>query len=317
MNATSAHNTDIFYAMRGAGDSFGIVTNFYFQTNPAPISLFFEANVSSTLHQNVTAVTTAFQNLQKFVLTSELFVPNITLVVNTDNSSNILIAGLCVECNLIFFNTTVLPQILSGWVIDSQVVSMVNWTTAVAILATDSPVTTPLYNYDLHATFYSKSLVIKNSSPLTESAIQSFWESAKSIQGPAGTMVNFYLHGGRDSRVNDRSSSASAYVERDALWVIEIQANTENNLLPWDDAIILKVEDISNSIMTAQPNGNFSACINYLDPMWNATQAAQYYFGIETYTKLMSIKEKYDPNQVFWNPQSIGNPVSEWFEGSS
>ncbi|KAI4140180.1 MAG: hypothetical protein L6R39_005907, partial [Caloplaca ligustica] len=39
IHATSTAYPDIYYALRGAADSFGIVTTFYLQTQPAPTSV--------------------------------------------------------------------------------------------------------------------------------------------------------------------------------------------------------------------------------------------------------------------------------------
>ena len=38
VTASATHNTDLFWALRGAGSSYGIVTSFQFQTFPAPNS---------------------------------------------------------------------------------------------------------------------------------------------------------------------------------------------------------------------------------------------------------------------------------------
>jgi hypothetical protein len=46
--------------------------------------------------------------------------------------------------------------------------------------------------------------------------------------------------------------------------------------------------------------------LNYVDPDLTPTQAAQEYYGTETYNKLLGIKIDVDPAFVFWNPQAIG-----------
>jgi FAD/FMN-containing dehydrogenase len=46
ITASEKEHPDIFYAMRGAADSFGIITYFYLQTHPAPSSVVtFAANI--------------------------------------------------------------------------------------------------------------------------------------------------------------------------------------------------------------------------------------------------------------------------------
>lgn len=46
VTASEKEHSDVFYAMRGAADSFGVITYFYLQTRPAPSSIVtFAANI--------------------------------------------------------------------------------------------------------------------------------------------------------------------------------------------------------------------------------------------------------------------------------
>jgi FAD/FMN-containing dehydrogenase len=58
-----------------------------------------------------------------------------------------------------------------------------------------------------------------------------------------------------------------------------------------------------------QPDGDFLAYPNYLDPALTPEEAADLYYGPATYDKLVKIKRDVDPEAVFWNPQAIGNAV--------
>lgn len=64
IHASNSENQDIFYAMRGAADSFGIVTSFYFATEEAPDSvLLFQAGLVQGL-KDIDVISTAFEDLQ-------------------------------------------------------------------------------------------------------------------------------------------------------------------------------------------------------------------------------------------------------------
>lgn len=115
VHATETDYPDIFFAMRGAGESFGIATNFYLQTFPAPeFVLSFSANVGAAL-KDVDIATTAFQNLQEFALTSRYLTPNNTFGIYTDSAGTCNLRGWCVDCDPNDFNTTVFPAMLAGW----------------------------------------------------------------------------------------------------------------------------------------------------------------------------------------------------------
>jgi hypothetical protein len=64
---------------------------------------------------------------------------------------------------------------------------------------------------------------------------------------------------------------------------------------------------LNTALTEAQPDGEFLAYPNYLDPDLTPKEAARLYYGAATYGKLAGIKKVVDPKAVFWNPQAIGN----------
>jgi FAD/FMN-containing dehydrogenase len=113
---------DIFYAMRGAGDSFGIVTYFYMATEEAPSSVvYFTAGLASSL-SDVDVVTAGFENLQNFSLNSELMSDNLTFGMYTDSSGSFSLSGWCMSCDIAQFNSTVFPAMLKGFTYSSTTV---------------------------------------------------------------------------------------------------------------------------------------------------------------------------------------------------
>ncbi len=91
-NGTFAHVTstsypDLFFALRGAAESIGIVTTFYLQTLPAPSSVInFSVDLSAVL-VSASTVANAFLGLQNFVLTSPLVNRNISFGIYTSGNS--------------------------------------------------------------------------------------------------------------------------------------------------------------------------------------------------------------------------------------
>lgn len=62
---------------------------------------------------------------------------------------------------------------------------------------------------------------------------------------------------------------------------------------------------MNDDIIEAQPDGNFKAYLNYVDPTYTAEEAHELYYGDELYARLSSIKQTFDPREVFWHPQAI------------
>lgn len=312
-NGTQIHTTasaypDIFYAMRGAGDSFGIAIAFYLQTFAAPSSvLTFSASIPATLDSVSTAVS-SFTKLQEFTLDSTRIYNNITLGIYTDNYGSFSLSGWCMSCDLDHFKSVTFPEILSAFPAPaSSSVESLGWTEALVSADNGGQLQVPLTGYDAHDTFYAKSVVTKNAQPLTNSQLTSYFtyilNQGRNAPSPWYTIIDLY--GGAGSQVNAPSSDSSAYSDRDAHWVFQNYGFTANSLPPYDDAITPFVDSL-NSALSAGTSTDFGAYLNYVDPQLSATDAAMLGYGQSTYNKLLSIKKAVDPNEVFWNPQSIG-----------
>lgn len=310
VHATNSSYADIFYAMRGAGDSFGIATYLYLQTEAAPSSvLYFSADLAAALN-DINVVTAAFQKIQTLSLTSPLITSNITFGFYTDSGGSLSISGWCMDCNRSVFKSSVFPAILNGFPASSLSVKQLGWIDALTALGAPNTLSQPLGSgYTSHDTFYAKSLVVSNSQPLTAAAIKSFWSYviANQGKGPFFSIINLY--GGPTSQINKPSPYSSAYSDRDALWVFQNYGYTANNLPPYDPTITPIVDGLNNAVTGAQPQGNFTAYINYVDPGLNPQMAAREYYGASTYDRLVAIKKVVDPTSLFWNPQAIGNAV--------
>lgn len=113
------------------------------------------------------------------------------------------------------------------------------------------------------------------------------------------------LYGGKESLVTKVNLDATSYAHRNALFTIQLYANSKGNRLPYPDTGIEFVQGMVDTIVNAQPDGKFSAYINYGDSRLSAKEAQELYWG-EQYSRLLELKKKYDPGMVFWNPQAVG-----------
>jgi hypothetical protein len=164
----------------------------------------------------------------------------------------------------------------------------------------------PLSGYDDHDTFYAKSVVSKEEHPLTPATIKSFWSYIIDNQGKGPFFSIINLYGGPGSAINEISSDESAYSDRESLWVFQNYGHTGTGLPPFDPAIIDLIDGMNNATTALQPDGDFGVYLNYVDPDLTPQEAAELYYGSETYNKLLKIKAEIDPDFVFWNPQAIG-----------
>ena len=309
VHATSTAYPDIYYALRGAADSFGIVTTFYLQTQPAPTSIISWSVSLPNMFQNAATTTAAFQHIQSFAQNASVVDRKIGGMGVYIDGSGFSISGSYTG-SLDDFNAKVKPELLRGLPSPSgQSAKAMSWIDFLTSLANGVPLKEPTTGYDLHDDFFAKSLVVPQASPLTSAALNSYFsyiiQNGVNPPNPWFSIVNLY--GGPDSQINARPSSGSAYSDRDALWVIQHYGFTGNTNQPFPGNIQPFVTGLNNAITSQMPGVAFKAYRPYVDPSLTAQQAQALYYDAPTLARLQGIKKTVDPGRVFWNPQAIGN----------
>ena len=308
VHATTTAYPDIYYAMRGAADSFGITTSFYLQTQPVPASVVNWEYSFPNMFTSAATTTAVFTSVQAFALNASIVDRKLGFGIYLDGT-NFHIDGTYLG-DLTTFNSAIAPALLTGLPTPfSSTVQSVDWIESLTLLASPQPLQQPKEGYNLHDDFFAKSVVTPSSSPLTTDALNSYFsyiiENGVDAPSPWFSIINLY--GGADSQINVPSPSSSAYSDRSALWVLQHYGYTGNTGSPYPPASITFVDGLNTALTSAMPDTTFGAYLNYVDPSLTAAQAHSLYFDAATYTRLVSIKKVADPDQVFWNPQSIGN----------
>lgn len=222
VHATATCYADIFFALRGAAESFGIITTFYLQTRPAPSSVInFSISIPAVL-SSASAAAKAFLKLQNFALASPLVNRNISFGIYTDGNAFSLNGWYFGDQP--FFTNTILPAMLNGFPTAATTsIQSLPWLDSLVHEA-GGPLSEPLTGYNVHDTFYAKSVVTHNAQPLTLAALEHFWNyvitQGRLSAYPWFSIINLY--GGLDSQINVKPSFPAAYSDRDALWVFQV-----------------------------------------------------------------------------------------------
>ena len=115
IQTNDTQHPDIFFAMRGAADSFGIVTQFYLQTHPVPEEIVvFTARIPAVLDDPEVAAQ-AFLKLQKTVVDPEYFSASLSFSVYINGKGTFTIRGWCIECDMTTFKDVTFPKLLEGF----------------------------------------------------------------------------------------------------------------------------------------------------------------------------------------------------------
>ncbi|KAF2204350.1 FAD-binding domain-containing protein [Delitschia confertaspora ATCC 74209] len=294
---TDKQHPDIYWALRGASESFGVVYNFYMKTNPAPQKItYFQFHWNEILGSRQDFIDT-FRHIQDFATNSSVIDERITFGLYIDGSTYRLTGSTFGPLDE--FNEKIKPELFRTIKApSSSTVESVDWIPFLISLSDQDSLAEPLTGYDKHDTFFAKSITVPESDGLSDAALGAFHDHINNDQNPESWYTIINLYGGPKSAVNAKTKEFASYAERNSLWVFQ-NYGVQTSSMPF----IQKINDV---ILQAQPQTRFGAYINYVDPTLDAKTAHELYYGQETYEKLERIKKVVDPKMLFWNPQAIG-----------
>jgi hypothetical protein len=306
IHATSTAYPDVYWAMRGAGESFGVVTTFYMQTQPAPASVVNFSYDFNGLFSSVASISAFFTHVQTFAQNASVVDANLGGLGMYMDGNGLSLSGVYLG-SVAAYQATVEKELLRTLPAPaSSSVKTLGWIDSLVALSGASTLATPVHGYSAHDNFFAKSVTVPQASPLTAAALSSYF-GYMIQQGPSAptswwSILNLY--GGPGSAINSKDTTFSAYADRSALWVAQHYAYLpQGQTFPASG--ITWLNGLSNAMTSQMPGADFGAYLNYVDPTLTADQAHQLYYGTTVYNRLKSIKTVVDPNNVFSNPQSI------------
>lgn len=114
--------------------------------------------------------------------------------------------------------------------------------------------------------------------------------------------IFFEMHGSPNSAVSQVSSSATAYVHRDKVWLWQLSDAGEDGKLPRESFTVVK--ELMNSVTKSLADEQWGMYANFIDTELDGKTAQELYWG-DNLPRLKAIKAELDPDDVFWNPQGV------------
>ncbi|GJJ10290.1 hypothetical protein Clacol_004516 [Clathrus columnatus] len=298
--ASKETNPDLFFALRGAGASFGIVTSFTFRTHPAPtVTTHYSFQLKYGTHVELANY---FLKWQEFVSSTAVANDRSFNSIINITSSFILVQGSRLGSKAELEASEIFISIKKAFAVDIKtheldwLGSLFSWaTTTLENLA--GAISIPLY---------MKSFCVRRNKLLTKDAVYA-WFDYMYNHSPKGSlwMVLGDLEAGR---ISDYPTDATAYSLRDAMY--NLCAYSISGKLPFPDDAIAFMNGMINTVSDKMPDGKFGVYPGYVDPLIPSTQWPKQYWG-DNYPRLLQIKAKYDPHNTFSNPQSVGADQTE------
>ena len=288
IRASPSQNPDLLFAVKGAGASFGIVTEFIVRTEPEPAS----AVAYSYTFDIGDAASNAnlFKDWQSLISDPSLdrkFASDFTV-----SNNMILVSGTYFGTKAEFDTFRLQHKFPNST--DSSAVEFTDWLGLVGHWAEEAFLQLIT---NVPAWFYSKSLSFSPQTLIPASGINDLFDYiATQASGTPAWFLIFDLAGGA---ISDVPTDATAYGHRDSLYWMQSYAVTVGEV---SQTTIDFLDGVNRVVAASLPGFEFGAYPGYVDP--RLPDGQKEYWG-SNLSRLQHIKAVFDPLDVFHNPQSV------------
>ncbi|KAM0751378.1 Glucooligosaccharide oxidase [Meredithblackwellia eburnea MCA 4105] len=296
---TRPSDPDLYWALAGSAPSFGVITAFHFQTFPVPTQ-----NINFAYAWNGLSSGTAASLFSSWQAYGAAHAPtDLGLIFTIGAGGSVSISGVFYGSEDGFHEAfdQLVDKFPEGY---TTSVKQQTWIEVLQDYAGDQSLDTSSAK-DYRDDFYTKSIMTPQGALITDDVLNTFFEYLFDTQTSTNWFVEVNLYGGNGSVINDVSLDDSSFGFRDRLLTFQLYASSSTYGPPYPDDGITYVQGMYDSIvsgMNSSWSGNEASYVNYVDPLLDNWQ--QLYWGNQ-YSRLSSLKARYDPNSVLHNPQSI------------
>ncbi|KAI0147186.1 hypothetical protein GGR57DRAFT_505926 [Xylariaceae sp. FL1272] len=284
MRASETQNSDLFFALKGAGAGFGVITNFVVKTHPEPGTVVqYTYSITFGKHADMVPVFKQWQDLATD--------PDLDRRFGTEfvaHELGAIITGTFYGTEDEWNASGIPDRIPKGKI--SVVID--DW---LAAIATDVE-NAALYLSDTRTAFTARSLSFKSDEVLSEDTITDVMNYLDDTD--QGTLLWFLIFDATGGAISDIPMNATAYSHRDKVMFCQgygigglTLSQTTKDFM---NGIIDTIQNSTTETLTTYPG--------YVDP--NLVNPQDSYWGPNLDT-LGSIKTKWDPKDTFHNPQSV------------
>ncbi|CAE6511492.1 unnamed protein product [Rhizoctonia solani] len=292
--ASATENTDLFWALRGAGASYGIITEWTFSTLAAPpIVISYKVDYTGIV-LTVEQARELLKNWQTIALSAP---DNLSVICTVGRVRPIGGANLYLEFRGTYYGTEAdFNALSSNW---SSIYSPGNFTHKVnnwydGLVALSGPLSTS--EPETSISFFAKSIFTKSAVATTQWNRLFEFIDKEGFDVDVDWFIELDRYGGAVSR---KAPDFTAFAHRNAVISFQFFAGITPDPLPADGVPYL------NRLAAAVDPNPKAAYVNYVDPTLTPAQWKLQYFAAH-YPRLVSIKRVVDPKNVFRFPQSIG-----------
>ncbi|KAK0491398.1 glucooligosaccharide oxidase [Armillaria novae-zelandiae] len=304
VTASNTSNVDLFWALRGAASSFGIITSVDFQTYAVPS---FATIYEYDWQLNYSSAATALAKFQEYATTD--IPPQLGAEINlgkgdSEGSISFVLTGGWYGESIDALQNVLAPYLQSMPFASGTFSGNGTYISTVQVLG-DGVVNTKVAGPDSTDTFYVKSLMTPEDQPMTVEALEAYMKyiAYEGYASDTAWFMQFELYGGANSFINSVNVDSTAFATRSALFTVQLYASSSNFAPPYPEDGFTFLDGAADAITNTMGNGwNYGAYVNYAD---DRLENEHYLYYKSHYDRLESLKGQYDPAGVFDFPLSI------------
>nr|OQO16667.1 hypothetical protein B0A51_17044 [Rachicladosporium sp. CCFEE 5018] len=302
LRASETQHKDLFWALKGAGASFGIITEFVLRTEEAP-----EETVQykySFTSGSWTKMADVFKTWQRFIADPDLTWRFATTATIT--TLGLSISGTFYGSELEFEQLSLKPDFPLRET-GSKTTVRQNW---LDVLTHEAEQVALKLGGGIPAHAYTKTLTFNGSKNnlLDDPGVDKLFSYIE--HADKGTLIWFLIFDLAGGKTNTVPMEATAYAHRDALYYLQSYAISDKLISGVSETtkqFLAGVNDVIVNHMMADGT-DYGAYPGYVDLELGAE--AQKLYWRDNLEELERIKTIYDPGKVFRNPQSVRPTVA-------
>ncbi|KAB8227310.1 FAD-dependent oxidoreductase [Aspergillus alliaceus] len=290
VRASSTRNPDLLFGIKGAGASFGVVTQFVLRTEPAP---------GTTVHYTYTfdlgsgsSRAALFTQWQHFIRQKDLSRKLATIC--TILRGTVIISGTFFGTRSEFDALGLDTKFPGANPRNSSAIVFTDWLGLVAHWAEQSILD---LTGGIPAHFYSRCLGFTADTPITSDGVEKMFEYLDTAH--SGALLWFVIFDLEGGAINDVPMGGTGFGHRDVLYWMQSYAVTLGDV---GETTYRFLDGVNEVIRNNTPGLGEKVYPGYVDPRLQDPRRA--YWGVNL-ERLQQVKGIYDPGDVFHNPQGV------------
>lgn len=281
-------NSDLFFGLRGAGASFGIITEFVMRTHPEPGDVV-QFSFDFTFGVDPEKIASSFIQWQDLVADPTL---------DRRFGTEFVVSPLGATITGNFYGTE--EEFDASGIMDrlpqNGTLVVTDWLGSMAALAEQEA----LYLSNVASWFYSKSLGLRKEDVLSNDTALQLFQDLESAD--KGTILWFIIFDASGGAVADVPTNATGYAHRNKIMFYQSYAI---DLLSLSSTTFDFLTDFHDQLVGYLPSNTTARGTypGYVDLNMTSIPQEQYWEG--NLPTLEAIKAVWDPSDIFHNPQSV------------